>query len=60
MALQKDKKYAVIDLPKSKVDAKEFVKLVDAQIQEFVGSNAERGSKRMSVMVVDEDFRGNH
>lgn len=37
--------------------AREFVKLLDAEIQSFVGSNAVRGSKRIPVWVVDQDLR---
>lgn len=37
--------------------AREFVRLVDHQIQQFVGPYAIRGSKRINVMVVDEEAR---
>lgn len=37
--------------------AREFVRLIDAELQRFVGPHAVRGSKRIPVMVVDENAR---
>lgn len=37
--------------------AREFVKLLDASLQDIVGGTAVRGSKRIPVWVVDQDLR---